>query len=83
MLCYGVFEPENFGVKPTQFIIFASISQEFPPRSKLDREEFGNQDSSITREHIETNMNGLTVEEVINTHTHTLSLLPFWEREKK
>ncbi|KAK2974017.1 hypothetical protein RJ640_011382 [Escallonia rubra] len=34
--------------------------QEFPPASKLDVKEYGDQTSSITREHIEKNMNGLT-----------------------
>ncbi|CAA3009577.1 probable linoleate 9S-lipoxygenase 5 isoform X2 [Olea europaea subsp. europaea] len=38
--------------------------QEFPPASKLDPKVYGNQNSSLTRDQIEKNMNGLTVEEV-------------------
>ncbi|PSR85368.1 Linoleate 9S-lipoxygenase [Actinidia chinensis var. chinensis] len=34
--------------------------QEFPPVSKLDPNVYGNQTSSMTREQIESNMNGLT-----------------------
>ncbi|KAE8728141.1 Linoleate 9S-lipoxygenase A [Hibiscus syriacus] len=37
--------------------------EEFPSTSKLDPKEYGNQKSTITREHIESNMDGLTVEE--------------------
>lgn len=39
-------------------------SQEFPPKSTLDHREYGSQDSTITREHLEKNMNGLAVDEV-------------------
>uniref|UniRef100_A0A5B7BRB5 Lipoxygenase n=1 Tax=Davidia involucrata TaxID=16924 RepID=A0A5B7BRB5_DAVIN len=39
--------------------------QEFPPASKLDPNVYGNQTSSMTREHIEKNMNGLTVDQAI------------------
>lgn len=38
--------------------------QEFPPASTLDPEVYGNQTSSIKREHIEKNMDGVTVDEV-------------------
>lgn len=33
--------------------------------SKLDPELYGNQNSSITKEHIGNNLDGLTIEEVI------------------
>ncbi|KAM3356251.1 putative linoleate 9S-lipoxygenase 5 [Capsicum galapagoense] len=39
--------------------------QEFPPTSKLNPEVYGNQTSKITREHIETYMDGLTVDDAI------------------
>ncbi|CAL0311226.1 unnamed protein product [Lupinus luteus] len=39
--------------------------QEFPPASKLDPEVYGNQTSTLRREHIESNLDGLTVEEAI------------------
>ncbi|KAJ7973361.1 Lipoxygenase [Quillaja saponaria] len=39
--------------------------QEFPPSSKLDHELYGNQSSTITNEHISSNLDGLTVEEAI------------------
>ncbi|KAM1749601.1 hypothetical protein ACFX12_010442 [Malus domestica] len=39
--------------------------QEFPPASKLDREAYGDQTSQITKEHIEHNLNGLSIDEAI------------------
>ena len=39
--------------------------QDFPPRSKLDPEVYGDQKSKITEEQIIHNLDELTVEEVI------------------
>ncbi|KAK4282802.1 hypothetical protein QN277_014133 [Acacia crassicarpa] len=39
--------------------------QEFPPTSKLDPKVYGEQSSTITKEHLEINLNGLTVDEAI------------------
>nr|WCQ76778.1 LOX2 [Salvia miltiorrhiza] len=69
------------GVNP----VIIRILEEFPPRSKLDSQEYGNQDSSITREHIEKNMNGLTVEEAIEKKKlfildHHDALMPYLRR---
>ncbi|XP_052194519.1 probable linoleate 9S-lipoxygenase 5 [Diospyros lotus] len=41
--------------------------KEFPPASSLDPEAYGNQSSSITRDHIKNNLDGLTVEEAIES----------------
>lgn len=38
--------------------------QEFPPTSNLDPKVYGNQNSAITRDHIENNLDGWTIEEV-------------------
>ncbi|KAL5160578.1 Linoleate 9S-lipoxygenase 1 [Glycine soja] len=40
--------------------------QEFPPKSKLDPAEFGDQTSTITKEHLEINLGGLTVEQALS-----------------
>lgn len=39
--------------------------QEFPPESKLDSKVYGDQTSTIRKKHIESNMDGLTVNEAI------------------
>ncbi|XP_061348489.1 probable linoleate 9S-lipoxygenase 5 [Gastrolobium bilobum] len=39
--------------------------QEFPPATKLDSKAYGDQTSTIRKEHIESNLNGLTVDEAI------------------
>lgn len=38
--------------------------QEFPPTSNLDPKVYGNQNSAITGDHIENNLDGWTIEEV-------------------
>ncbi|KAJ0080261.1 hypothetical protein Patl1_22617 [Pistacia atlantica] len=45
--------------------VIISRLEEFPPRSKLNPELYGNQDSKITKLHIESNLDGLTVEQAI------------------
>ncbi|XP_010256003.1 PREDICTED: probable linoleate 9S-lipoxygenase 5 [Nelumbo nucifera] len=60
--------------------------QEFPPASKLDPKLYGNQTSSITREHIENNLNGLlSVDEAIRKKKLFIldyhdALIPYLER---
>ncbi|KAL3648951.1 Lox9p [Castilleja foliolosa] len=59
--------------------------QVFPPTSNLGRQQYGNQDSIITREQIEKNMNGLTVEEAIRNNKlfildHHDALMPYLRR---
>ncbi|OIW17162.1 hypothetical protein TanjilG_18117 [Lupinus angustifolius] len=39
--------------------------QEFPPKSKLDPQVYGDNTSTITKEHLEPNLDGLTVEQAI------------------
>jgi len=40
--------------------------QSFPPKSKLDPDMYGSQLSSITASHVETNLDGLTVEQALD-----------------
>ncbi|KAL6558515.1 Lox9p [Orobanche minor] len=69
------------GVNP---VIIRSI-QEFPPKSTLDHQQYGDHDSTITREQVERNMNGLTVDEAIEKNTmfildHHDALMPYLRR---
>ena len=43
------------------------LLQEFPPKSKLDSQLYGDNTSTITKENLEPNLGGLTVEQV-NSH---------------
>ncbi|GJT30376.1 probable linoleate 9S-lipoxygenase 5 [Tanacetum coccineum] len=69
------------GVNPVKI----SLLKEFPPTSKLDVQVYGNQNSSIQRHHIEQNLNGLKVEEVLKANRlfildHHDSLMPYLRR---
>ncbi|KAF8394410.1 hypothetical protein HHK36_020618 [Tetracentron sinense] len=69
------------GVNP----VAISRLQEFPPVSKLDPKEYGNQNSSITKEHIENKLNGLTIDEAIEKNKlfildHHDALMPYLKR---
>ncbi|KAL1543238.1 Linoleate 9S-lipoxygenase 5 [Salvia divinorum] len=69
------------GVNP----VVIRLLEEFPPRSKLDTEVYGNQDSVITREEMEKNMNDLTVDEAIEKKKlfildHHDALMPYLRR---
>ncbi|MCE0481752.1 Arachidonate 5-lipoxygenase [Datura stramonium] len=52
------------GINP----VLISRLQEFPPKSKLDPNIYGNQNSTITREQIEDKLDGLTVDEAIKAN---------------
>ncbi|CAI0460073.1 unnamed protein product [Linum tenue] len=65
--------------------VVISLLREFPPRSKLDSKIYGNQDSSISEEHIRHHLNGLTVGEAIKTNKlfildHHDTLMPYLRR---
>jgi len=50
----------------TSFLmIFFNESQEFPPQSKLDPSVYGDQTSKMTIDHLEINLEGLTVDKAI------------------
>ncbi|KAJ9182091.1 hypothetical protein P3X46_006120 [Hevea brasiliensis] len=62
--------------------VVISHLREFPPTSMLDPNEFGNQTSTITKEQIEENMNGLTVDQAIRSNRlfildHHDALMPY------
>lgn len=44
-------------------IIILPQWQEFPPTSKLDHKVYGEQTSTITKEQLEINLDGLTIDE--------------------
>ncbi|PSS24577.1 Linoleate 9S-lipoxygenase [Actinidia chinensis var. chinensis] len=59
--------------------------QEFPPRSNLDSKVYGNQNSSITIDHIKNKLHGLTIEEAIENNQlyildHHDALMPYVRR---
>ncbi|XP_031272107.1 linoleate 9S-lipoxygenase 5 [Pistacia vera] len=69
------------GVNP----IIISHIREFPPASNLDPKVYGNQNSSITRDDIQGNMNGLTVDEAIEKKKlfildHHDALMPYLQK---
>ncbi|XP_059288645.1 probable linoleate 9S-lipoxygenase 5 [Lycium ferocissimum] len=69
------------GVNP----VIISRLQEFPPKSELDPEVYGNQNSTITKEHIENKLDGLTIDDAIKTNrlyilNHHDILMPYVRR---
>ncbi|KAL4341617.1 hypothetical protein GQ457_08G009650 [Hibiscus cannabinus] len=69
------------GVNP----VIIRLLEEFPPTSKLNPKVYGNQNSAITKEHIEHNLEGLTIEEALRTNRlfildHHDSLMPYLRR---
>ncbi|CAI9102208.1 OLC1v1000442C2 [Oldenlandia corymbosa var. corymbosa] len=69
------------GVNP----VIISLLKEFPPRSKLNPEIYGKQDSTITREQVENMLDGLTVDKAMETNRlfildHHDSLMPYVRR---
>ncbi|KAL4637007.1 hypothetical protein ACB092_03G049800 [Castanea dentata] len=69
------------GVNPVNI----SCLKEFPPTSKLDPKVYGDQNSTITREHIENSLDGLTIEEALKKNKlfildHHDAILPYLRR---
>ncbi|KAK9083902.1 hypothetical protein Scep_030373 [Stephania cephalantha] len=69
------------GVNP----VAIRLLKEFPPKSKLDPEVFGDHTSSITKKHIENNLNGLSVDEALKNCKlfildHHDTLMPYLNR---
>ncbi|KAL3381889.1 hypothetical protein AABB24_001801 [Solanum stoloniferum] len=52
------------GINP----VLISGLHEFPPKSKLDTNIYGNQNSTITKEHVEDKLDGLIIDEAIKTN---------------
>ncbi|RZC75134.1 hypothetical protein C5167_050618 [Papaver somniferum] len=69
------------GVNPVSI----RLLQEFPPTSKLDTTLYGDHTSSITKEHIGKNLNGITVNEALEKNKlfildHHDELIPYLNR---
>ncbi|ONK59665.1 uncharacterized protein A4U43_C08F9020 [Asparagus officinalis] len=69
------------GVNP----VILTRLQEFPPTSSLDTKLYGNHTSSITKDHIEKNLDGLTVDQALKSNRlfildHHDSLMPYLNR---
>ncbi|CAA7395412.1 unnamed protein product [Spirodela intermedia] len=69
------------GVNP----VIISLLTEFPPVSNIDPSIYGNQNSTMTADQIEKNMNGLTVDEALKKKklfilNHHDALMPYLER---
>ncbi|XP_061344741.1 linoleate 9S-lipoxygenase-like [Gastrolobium bilobum] len=69
------------GVNPN----IIKILEEFPPRSKLNRQTYGDHTSRIKKEHLEPNLGGLTVEQAIQNKKlfildHHDYLIPYLRR---
>ncbi|XP_062143482.1 probable linoleate 9S-lipoxygenase 5 [Alnus glutinosa] len=69
------------GVNP----VIIRCLQEFPPLSKLDSKAYGDQTSTITKEHIEKYLNGVTIDEAIKNNKlfivdHHDALMPYLRR---
>ncbi|KAI3445331.1 hypothetical protein Pfo_001996 [Paulownia fortunei] len=65
--------------------VIISRLQEFPPRSNLDPKVYGSQTSTITWNHIQNQLDGLTIDEAIKTNrlfilNHHDSLMPYIRR---
>ncbi|KAF5184636.1 Lipoxygenase [Thalictrum thalictroides] len=61
------------------------LLQEFPATSKLDPKQYGIQNSSITKEHIEKNLDGLTVDQALKNNKlfildHHDTVMPYLNR---
>ncbi|XP_062084763.1 probable linoleate 9S-lipoxygenase 5 [Humulus lupulus] len=59
--------------------------QEFPPRSKLDHKVYGDHTSKITKDHLEYNLDGFSIDEAIKNNKlfildHHDTLMPFLRR---
>ncbi|XP_047336892.1 probable linoleate 9S-lipoxygenase 5 [Impatiens glandulifera] len=65
--------------------VIISLLNEFPPKSKLNPSQYGNQNSTIKKEHILSNLDGLLVEEAMDQNMifildHHDSLMPYLRR---